>query len=212
MKEKTIVSPTEADARRRAVLEMSDDAFVAQYERFVRGIVRQTFYFAGADASFDVDDLVQIGLLKLLKARNRYNGSAAFSTYAYVVVQNAVRSEVRAHKAHMDFENRILVDFEAFEDGEELISPPQFFDESFSEGIEPLISSDATSAIHRIYSDAKPANRRNIEFFVAHAEGETVDSIAIRSGLPSARVRTYINRGKTYLAAQPSLKKLAFGA
>lgn len=212
-KEKHTISPTEAEARRRAVLELSDDAFVAQYERFVRNTVRKIFYYSGSDASFDSDDLVQIGLLKLLNARKHYNGSVAFSAYAYVVVQNAVRSEIRSRKAHMDFDNRILVDFEELESGEALISPPsEFFDTSFEAGIDPLISSDAASAIHRIYDSAKPANQRNIAFFIAHAEGESIGSIAGRSGLSSERVRTYINRGKTYLAAQPSLKKLAFGA
>lgn len=199
MKEKHTVSPTEAEVRKKEILALNDNEFVVNYERFVRSVVKQTFYFAGADASFDIDDLVQIGLLKLLNARNRYTGSSAFSTYAYTCIRNAIRSEIRARKAHMDFENRILVDFDDF-------------DTSFEAGIDPLISSDAASAIHRIYDSAKPANKRNIAFFLAHVEGESIESIAFRSGLASARVRTFINRGKAYLAAQPSLRKLAFGA
>lgn len=70
----------------------NSDAFPVLCERYkelVRGVSRAYFLFGG-----DGDDLLQEGMLGLLKAVNSYSplGGAKFKTYAKVCVENNIKS------------------------------------------------------------------------------------------------------------------------
>lgn len=210
----TTVTPSTSEERKQEILALDDETLVRNYQPLVKSVIGKYFFSGGADASFDKDDLLQVGLLALLKAQKKYDGTTAFSTYASAAVRNALLSEIRKHKPNMDFSNRVLMNMECLEENEEFSNfadkYPDLVDFSFGENL--LFSSEFSSALNRTYASAKPANRRNIDFFLAHIDGESIESIAFRSGLASARVRTFINRGKAYLADQSVLRKIAFGA
>lgn len=69
-----------------------DGAFNSLYDRYkymIKSCARSFFLVGG-----DNEDLIQEGVIGLLKAVNGYNGTNAFSTYAYTCVKNALLSAV----------------------------------------------------------------------------------------------------------------------
>ena len=72
-----------------------DEAFNQLYERYKHMIksCARSFFLAGGDS----EDLIQEGVIGLLKAVNSYNdnGTNTFSTYAYACIKNALLSAVK---------------------------------------------------------------------------------------------------------------------
>lgn len=73
-----------------------DNEFVAQYDRFVRGLAAQLVAQLGLDC--DVEDVVAFGFVGLLHARERYDASkgVAFKSFAYYRVRGAMVDGVRS--------------------------------------------------------------------------------------------------------------------
>ncbi|MBR3864793.1 MAG: sigma-70 family RNA polymerase sigma factor [Clostridia bacterium] len=80
-----------------------DEAFNELYERYkymIKSCAR-SFFLVGGDS----EDLMQEGVIGLLKAVNSYNGANAFSTYAYTCIKNSLLSAV---KRAQSFRNKPL--------------------------------------------------------------------------------------------------------
>ena len=80
-----------------------DEAFNELYERYkymIKSCAR-SFFLVGGDS----EDLMQEGVIGLLKAVNSYNGANAFSTYAYACIKNSLLSAV---KKAQSFRNKPL--------------------------------------------------------------------------------------------------------
>ena len=96
------------------------DAFAAiceRYKELVKGISRAYFLVGG-----DRDDLLQEGLLGLLKAVNTYNASvgATFKTFAYTCIENNVKSAVKKayNKGNVPLNNSV-----SLSEGIEIFAP-----------------------------------------------------------------------------------------
>jgi RNA polymerase sigma factor for flagellar operon FliA len=76
-------------------MQDADNEFVAQYEKFVRGVAAQLVAQLGLDC--DVDDVVAYGFEGLLTARTRFDASKgiAFKSFAYYRVRGAMIDGVR---------------------------------------------------------------------------------------------------------------------
>ena len=75
-------------------LSGNDEAFNVIYSRYkymIRGCARSFFLTGG-----DNDDLLQEGMLGLLKAVRTFNGKSSFSSYAYTCVHSALLNAVKA--------------------------------------------------------------------------------------------------------------------
>ncbi len=80
-----------------------DEAFNELYERYkymIKSCAR-SFFLVGGDS----EDLIQEGVIGLLKAVNSYNATNAFSTYAYACIKNSLLTAV---KKAQSFRNKPL--------------------------------------------------------------------------------------------------------
>ena len=97
-----------------------DNAFsliIKQYSPLISSIVRKYFL-----AGFEVEDLMQIGYISLIKAIKDYNTSsdANFSTYLYMSVQGDIKNEVAKsyNNKNMALNNALSLDI-TFDDEDE---------------------------------------------------------------------------------------------
>ena len=89
-------------------------ALIKRYNRLVRQITRP-YFLAGGDS----DDLIQEGMLGLMKAVREFNGSkeASFRTFAEVCIRNRVYSVLRAasREKHSPLNHSISIETPFFE-------------------------------------------------------------------------------------------------
>lgn len=175
--------------RKNDICSLSDDELVAKHQGLAHKVVNDTVwqYF---DPMIEHDDLVQIGLLKLIELKESYDGSTEFSTFAYHCIKNAIRKTVIHSISKMNEREKVGLDcvdkLSAYEDSEKW-------------AIDDIIAD--------IKNRATEANRRNIEYYFRRVTGESIEDISNSTGLNCGYVRTLINRGKNYLASQTILRE-----
>lgn len=101
-----------------------DNAFtilINRYSPLISSIVRKYFL-----AGFEVEDLMQIGYVSLIKAIKGYDAKskAGFSTYLYMVVQGDIKNEIAKSHNNKNFalNNSFSLDVN-FDDDEDVYSP-----------------------------------------------------------------------------------------
>lgn len=199
---------TEIEKRKNEIISMSGDELVCKYSNLVKKVVYDTVKTTGADASVDFDDFYQIGSMAMVNAAKKYDGSTAFTTFAYTCIKRAILSNLRVRFKHMDFGNRTLMSEEEMVwtvDG----SGAAY--ESFSDDMDTRFKrNDIHQAMIKIYNNAKPATQRNIEAFILRQYDEkSIEEIASIMNAPVDSVYQFVGQGKMYLAKQPSLRELA---
>ena len=116
----------------------ADNAFVAQYEKFVRGVASQLVAQLGLDCDFE--DVVAFGLAGLLEARARYDASKgiAFKSFAYYRVRGAMEYLVEDGRTVIwigqptmrsdSFESKIAVINQIYQDQAALVEGVSYLD------------------------------------------------------------------------------------
>ena len=166
----------------------AEEALVTRYNRLVRQITRP-YFLAGGDS----DDLIQEGMLGLMKAVREFNGSkeASFRTFAEVCIRNRVYSVLRAasREKHSPLNHSISIETPFFEsnsytaiDGHEAQENPEDL---------MIRRENRSHDLLRINQRLSPLERSVLSLYL---DGLTFSEIAEVLGKPSKSVENAVQR------------------
>ena len=166
----------------------AEEILVTRYHRLVRAITRP-YFLAGGDS----DDLIQEGMMGLMKAVREFNCSkeASFRTFAEVCIRNRVFSALRAaaREKHSPLNQSISLETPFF-DGNAYAAVNGH---SFSTDPEELIilRENAERDLLRINQQLSPLERRVLSLYL---DGMTCGEIADRLNKPAKSVENAVQR------------------
>ena len=166
----------------------AEEALIKRYNRLVRQITRP-YFLAGGDS----DDLIQEGMLGLMKAVREFNGSkeASFRTFAEVCIRNRVYSVLRAasREKHSPLNHSISIETPFFEsnsytaiDGHEAQENPEDL---------MIRRENRSHDLLRINQRLSPLERSVLSLYL---DGLTFSEIAEVLGKPSKSVENAVQR------------------
>ena len=166
----------------------AEEALVTRYNRLVRQITRP-YFLAGGDS----DDLIQEGMLGLMKAVREFNGSkeASFRTFAEVCIRNRVYSVLRAaaREKHSPLNHSISIETPFFESN----SYTAINGHDAQENPEDLMirRENRSHDLLRINQRLSPLERSVLSLYL---DGLTFSEIAEVLGKPSKSVENAVQR------------------
>ena len=166
----------------------AEEALVTRYNRLVRQITRP-YFLAGGDS----DDLIQEGMLGLMKAVREFDRSkeASFRTFAEVCIRNRVYSVLRAaaREKHSPLNHSISIETPFFEsnsytaiDGHEAQENPEDL---------MIRRENRSHDLLRINQRLSPLERSVLSLYL---DGLTFSEIAEVLGKPSKSVENAVQR------------------
>ena len=166
----------------------AEEALVTRYNRLVRQITRP-YFLAGGDS----DDLIQEGMLGLMKAVREFDRSkeASFRTFAEVCIRNRVYSVLRAaaREKHSPLNHSISIETPFFEsnsytaiDGHEAQENPEDL---------MIRRENRSHDLLRINQRLSPLERSVLSLYL---DGLTFSEIAEVLGKPSQSVENAVQR------------------
>ena len=166
----------------------AEEILVTRYHRLVRAIARP-YFLAGGDS----DDLIQEGMMGLMKAVREFDCSkeASFRTFAEVCIRNRVFSALRsaAREKHSPLNQSISLETPFFDSN----AYAAVNGHSFSTDPEELIilRENAERDLLRINQQLSPLERRVLSLYL---DGMTCGEIADRLNKPAKSVENAVQR------------------
>lgn len=164
----------------------AEEALVTRYHRLVRVITRP-YFLAGGDS----DDLIQEGMMGLIKAVREFNCSkeASFRTFAEVCIRNRVFSALRAaaREKHSPLNQSISFETPFFDSGAgaaltgRSADPEELY----------ILRENAERDLFQINQQLSPLERRVLSLYL---DGMTCAEMAKRLGRPVKSVENAVQR------------------
>ena len=178
-----------------------DNAFselIKQYSPLISSIVRKYFL-----AGFEVEDLMQIGYISLIKAIKDFNceGKANFSTYLYMAVQGDIKNEVAKsfNNKNMALNNALSLDISFDEDDEDgVYSPWAYLFTSDSSIEDEVIKEQKIKQLLIVLKNNLDKEERQI--LSLYLQGYKYSEIAQKVGVTTKKVDNTIAKAKRILA------------